>query len=108
MGYRTTILIDNDHTDVLLLDQSIGKKIYNAVHGFNHTSDGRFGNLGGVIEQAHADVARLMVIGANGSFSGDVLASIPYTPHEDNPAVILLKEAAFELGYKLVKRSVKD
>jgi hypothetical protein len=108
MGCRTTIIINNDHLDTLTTDLSIGRQIKDAILGFDFRHDGNIGIVGNVIEQAYADVARLMVIGAGGAFRGDVLASITFVPIEQDPVLMLLKQAADDLGYKLIKKSSRD
>jgi hypothetical protein len=73
-------------------------------HGFKH--DGCFGLLGSVVETAHADVARLGIIGKGGGLTFTELATT-YNWHDDDVVMNLLKSAADELGYKLVKKSTK-
>lgn len=107
MGYRTTIIINNDRADILQTDADIGRKIYSAVLGYCLKHEGSFGPLGEVVEQAHADTVKLIVIGKNGSFTAEELAANPYNPKNVNVELALLKEAADRLGYHLVKSPPK-
>ncbi len=103
MGFRTTIILDNDNLDILYQDQEIGRKIYQQVNGYMQHTDGEFGPLGHVVEQAHADVARLAIIK---DFDVHELTSIHWGLTSGDPALELLKQAVDVLGYKLVKKPI--
>lgn len=110
MGYRTTVVLLNDHADTWENDPELGKKI---AHGMNfamgtmNEEDKREANLGygRVVECAHADLNTLAVL------SGYNLQPVGYgslhrnTPAEDI-ALELLKSAADKLGFKLTKKAV--
>lgn len=106
MGFRTTIILNNDHLDLLKTDPDIGNKIYQAACGFNFFHDGNIGNLGQVVDVSHADVARVGILCPNGTFSFAEMASSTNW-QDDNIQLNLLKEAADKLGYRLVKKSTK-
>jgi len=108
MGHRTTIIIDNDNLDILLQDQFIGRKICEAIVGYNTTNEGSFGPLGQVIEQSHADITKLGILGACGQFNfielsrGGVQLSDPLK----DITLDLIKGIADELGYRLTKKPI--
>lgn len=105
MGFRTTIILNNDHLELLRTDPGVGNRIYDAACGFGFSNDGDFGNLGQVVEQHHADVVVLGILGAKGTMS---FKELSYTYWRDtNPELTLLKEAADKLGYRLIKKSTK-
>ena len=105
MGFRTTVVFNNDHLELLIQDPNIGRRIYQAVTGYGYDHDGSLQQLGEVVEQAHADHTKLIILGKGGSFSADVLAN----SHWNAPDIemTLLKEAADRLGYKLTKKPIK-
>ena len=108
MGYRTTIIINNDHIDLLDSDKQIADKIRKAILGYNMADHyGNFGNLGHVVEQAHADITKLVIIGKNGRFDVTELASIATThnvPDDGSTELVLLAKAADALGLRLVQK----
>ena len=107
MVYRTTIILNNDFLELLTDDPGIGRKIKNAVSEYRFFNNEDFGNLGNVVEQDHADVAKLVIIGENGQFDITELASIamhPGAPNDDSAKLILLAKAADKLGMKLIKK----
>ena len=108
MGYRTTLIINNDNLDLLTSDPDITNKIKTAILGGNN---GNLGPLGCVVEQAHANMTKLVVLGHNGSFSIKELSMMNTrcVNVEDSDLLILelLRQAADNLGYKLIKKSTK-
>jgi hypothetical protein len=107
MGFRTTIILNNDLLEDLVTKPNIGKDIHDAVLRFGYGEPGNvsFGPLGDVVEQSHADFSKLAIIGAGGSFDIDVLAVSCWNDKEAQ--LDMLKIAADKLGYKLIKKSNK-
>jgi hypothetical protein len=101
MGFRTLVLINNDHDNLLLDDPNVGNRIHEAVNGYNLRHSGDLGRLGHVVEQAHADVVRLAIIGEDGSLDVNTIA----TTYSDNPdqRLVLLQTFADQMGYALKK-----
>ena len=105
MGYRTTLIINNDNLELLQADPRIGTRLLTAILGYNiNPTHGNLGPLGCVVEQAHADTVKLVILGKNGSFDMEELAVNPYNPKNLPIEVALLKSAADKLGYYLTKK----
>lgn len=102
MGYRTTVIFDNDHLDQLI-DHNVGVKIRNAIMHFNVSHDSHVPNICNIVESAHADIAKLVVIGNKGMFSADTLSEIYCPSSGEDVTLTLLNNAAYALGYKLVE-----
>lgn len=105
MGWRTILILNNDNLDILSSDQDIGRKIYRAVLQKATRESVDLGPLGVVVEQSHADVAKLLVVGKDGTFGVEGLATLAYSHQDKNPILTLLTAAAAELGYDLIKKS---
>jgi hypothetical protein len=101
MGFRTLVLINNDHDDLLRDDPNVGNRIYEAVSGYQLRHSGDLGRLGQVVEQAHADVVRLAIIGENGLFEVNTIATT-YSNNTDQ-RLELLRTFADQMGYALKK-----
>lgn len=101
MGYRTTIILNNDHLELLQTTPSIGKQIHEAVTSYSGYGTTSFGQLGQVVEQSHADISKLILLGPNGSFEMEDLASI--CGRHKTPLLCMLESAANDIGYTLVK-----
>jgi hypothetical protein len=95
MGFRTLVLINNDHDDLLRDDPNVGNRIYEAVSGYQLRHSGQ------VVEQAHADVVRLAIIGENGLFEVNTIATT-YSNNTDQ-RLELLRTFADQMGYALKK-----
>jgi hypothetical protein len=109
MGHRTVVVFNNDHLDVLRQDQEIGRKIQLAILKYCVNPDEAvIGNLGYVAEQAHADLAKLVIIGNKGQFGLVELAGLHNSHNDPECELTLLKQAADNMGYSLVKKQVKD
>ncbi len=110
MGYRTVVLLENDRASEWEHDPGLGRKIAIAM---NHASTTRLDGevsrqaelpFGKVIACHHADT---QVIGVFNSYSFKPMAYSNWYSREDEEAMKLkmLKLAAEEMGYRLVKRS---
>ena len=110
MGYRTVVLLENDRASEWEKDPELGRKIAIAM---NHASSTRVDSnpedraqlpYGRVVACHHADT---QVIGVFDSYSFKPMAFSHWYAREDDEAMKLkmLKAAAEEMGYRLVKRS---
>lgn len=97
MGYRTIVILYNDEQHVWEHDPELGKKIANSQRG-NEEFD-----LGKVVEVAHADDQTIAVID---SYNYHQLAKSNWKFDEKHDEIKLkmLKLAAEEMGYSLVKK----
>ncbi|MCK9371212.1 hypothetical protein M0R04_14970 [Candidatus Dojkabacteria bacterium] len=106
---RTVVVFNNDELDLLVQDPDIGKKIYKSIIMFDqppaHHPSELMGSLGYVAEQADTTVTKLLVIGKNGEYGVDTLATMIDGVGALDPELRLVKKAALNLGYDLVKKS---
>lgn len=74
MGFNTTIVIYNDHLDVIENDPEFGKKLVQAIQKINFSensvtimanSDNCSATVGQVIESHHADYEVVVSVGKN-------------------------------------------
>lgn len=111
MGFRTTVILYNDRCHEWAADPQLGQKISRAMNYANSadTDDLRNADLqyGRVVECAHADTQTLAVLD---SYNLTPIARSHWGPNEtaEQRDLRLLKEAADRLGYRLVKKPVKD
>jgi hypothetical protein len=110
MGYRTVVLLENDRASEWEKDPELGRKIAVAMNyamparmepGDRSKADLGYGH---VVSCHHADT---QVIGVFDSYSFKPMAFSHWYAKEDDEAMKLkmLKAAAEEMGYRLVKRS---
>lgn len=109
MGFRTVVILDNNHTREWSTDPKLGEKIVfaSANVGSKRNPEGADLDHGRVIECCHQDIESLIVL--NGLYLSRVMAinwNQKNVPQEE-ANLRLIKEAANNLGYRLVKKSVK-
>lgn len=110
MGFRTVVMLNNDRTDEWSKDPLLGEKIQRAMY---HTTRGedRYGQFssdlgyGRVVECTHADVQTLVKLEHYSSF--EPVAHGHWYPDQKDAKMELLKKAAEDLGYRLVKKPAK-
>ena len=106
MGFRTTIILFNDHASTWEKDAQLGRKIMlggsQAMGGDPVDLDG----FGRIVECSHADTQRLAVID---SYSMNTLAHGHWSrvESEEERNLKLLRDAAERLGYRLVKKATR-
>lgn len=111
MGFRTVVMLSNDRCDEWSKDPLLGEKIRRAMYFANKGDDryGRFSNdLGGygrVVECVHADLQTLVKLEHYSSF--EPVAYGHWYPNQKDAKLELLKRAAEELGFRLVKKAAK-
>lgn len=108
MGFRTVVMLNNDLAHEWSKDPELGLKIHHdmSLFGYNRDRyDTRLGSLGRVTEVVHADVQTLVVLEHYSNWTP--LSMMQWYPDQQNRDLELLKRAAEELGYRLVKRSTK-
>lgn len=108
MGFRTVVMLNNDLTHVWSKDTELGEKIHydQSMFGYNRSRfDTKLGSFGQVVEVTHADTQTLVAVE---HYTGWTPLSIScWYPDQQNRDLELLKRAAEEMGYRLVKRSTK-
>lgn len=111
MGYRTVVVLYNDHCSEWQKDPDLGMKISIGMNDAMSMSGPKpFSNAdlhyGRVVQCAHADTQTLAIL--DGYDMTPLMHSF-WRPQESYEAkeVRLLKEAAEKLGYKLVKKPKK-
>lgn len=103
MGYRTVVILENDHLNEVAKLNNFGDTISKAAGKFSLTqTEQRIGHYGVVVEQAHVDSTKLVIIGLNGMIDLTEVAST----YGSNPAseLELLAQFADKLGYVLVHK----
>lgn len=110
MGYRTTVILYNDQSAEWKNDPELGRKIAHAMNFAMSTKESTEPEAslgyGRVVQCAHADT---QTIGILDSYYFRPLAHGHWHHGQsvEDMKVELLKRAADELGYKLVKKPVK-
>ena len=110
MGFRTTVILFNDHAHEWSKDPLLGEKIMRAASYVN--SGDSFGdrspdidNVGRVVECTHADT---QTIGVLDSYDFTPLGHSHWRQHDADRDLRLLKEAADRLGYQIRKKSERN
>jgi len=109
MGFRTVVVLYNDQCSEWEKDPNLGRKISTGMnYAMNPDNGGNFSgadlNYGMVVECAHADTQRLLALDG---YRAHWLPGASHWRRNDTTEAMklrLLKEAADELGYKLVKK----
>lgn len=117
MGLNSTLVIINDTMPDIERDPEFGKKVAEAIRGFNvsarwpYISSGNCANVAEIVGVHHADCFTTFVVGGN---TGEELGSAgSWSPQfnkikqEDRP-IWYLKNPARSLGYRIVKLPRKE
>lgn len=110
MGFRTVVILNNDRAHEWEKDANLGSLICQSMHGAGssqHQDVLAHRGYGHVVECTHADTQTLAVIDSL-NFQP---AAYSHWTHSDETVnelkVKLLKQAAEQLGFRLVKKSRK-
>ncbi len=104
MGMRTVVMFNNDMAHDWSKDPELGQKILADMNRRNEFGElARYNSK--VVEVTHADTVTLVKLGFYNEFTP--LAYCNYQKRNDEGIIALLKQAADDLGYRLVKKSVK-
>ena len=108
MGYRTVVMLSNDESYSWSNDPDLGRKILRGMNYVGSASDGHYTDLGygRVVECAHADTETLALVDGYTTFSPISYSSTRQRSREE-VVILLLKRAAENLGYRLVKKPAK-
>lgn len=107
MGYRTVVMLSNDHSHEWANDPNLGKKIAYAMN--SSPAQGRsVGNYGSVVECVHADVQTLAVLDGYTFFDEVAVKTWTRDEIEQERNLKLLKEFAKSMGYRLSKIPTKE
>lgn len=111
MGYRTVVILSNDHISIWENDALLGTKIARAMNYAmgSQSDDAKYKSdlgYGSVVQCAHADQQTLAVI------EGNRMRSLAHTHWHSNctdesTALDVLRQAAEKLGYALRKKTTK-
>lgn len=111
MGFRTVVMLNNDMCHEWSKDPELGQKIQTAMSFAGRKDDfygsnSRIGHYGRVVECVHADTQTLVRLDHYQGFEPLAYTSRTYGPStEEDKKLYLLKRAAEEMGYRLVKKS---
>lgn len=113
MGFRTVVMLSNDMLHKWSRDPNLGDKIHQAMsmwpaRGRNRDLDSRIDSYGSVVEVVHADTQTIAFIDHYTGFEALGYGSRTYGPTTEDDKVRVLKQAAEELGYRLVKKVKKN
>ncbi len=112
MGFRTVVMLNNDMCHEWSNDSNLGSMIRGAMD-YAHTSNperrewSRLGNYGRVVECVHADTQTLVRLDHYSGFEPLAYTSRTFGPSTEEDKLTLLKRAAEEMGFRLVKKTVK-
>lgn len=108
MGYRTVVMLSNDYADKWINDPELGRKISIAMNHANRTCE-PYGELGygRVVECTHADTQTVAVLDGYDFFTPLARDGWRRGDSTDDRNLRLMKAAAEELGYRLVKKTAK-
>jgi hypothetical protein len=110
MGFRTVVMLNNDMCHEWSKDPNLGSMIQEAMN-YAHTSHpdrkewSRLRNYGRVVECVHADTQTLVRLDHYQGFEPLAYTGCTYGPSTEEDKLKLLKRAAEEMGYRLVKKS---
>lgn len=110
MGFRTVVMLNNDTSHEWANDPELGSKIQSAMSYAGRKNDfygsnSRLGRYGQVVECVHADTQTLVRLDHYTGFEPLAYTSRTFGPSTDDDKLELLKKAASEMGYRLVKKS---
>jgi hypothetical protein len=107
MGFRTVVILSNDMAHVWEHDAALGQKIGHASHFTNRIcGEPDIENYGQAVECVHADTQTIGIIDGL-SFTPMAHSSWYHGQTKEEMMLKLIKEAADQMGYRLVKKSVK-
>ena len=109
MGFRTVVVLNNDLASEWEKDPELGRKIFRAASRKQFGSYNRFDDrfqYGDTIEQVHADTQTVVFLDGYG---GKAMAWSHWFrgQTEEQKNLEMLKALAAELGYRVVKKSIK-
>ena len=105
MGFRTVVMLSNDHTQEWSNDLLLGRKISQAMNYTFGDQDSCIANYGRVVECVHADTQTLAMLDGYTAFRPLAHTGWRAGLNTDEAAVAALKDAADKLGYRLVRKS---
>ena len=106
MGFRTVVMLNNDRAHEWSTDPKLSEKISQAMNYAGRPHKAELDNFGQVVQCVHADTQSLVILDGYHTFYH--LASQDFTSKPFySDTVALLKKAADNFGYRLVKKAEK-
>jgi hypothetical protein len=111
MGFRTVVVLNNDLAHEWSKDPELGQKIMTSASmlGYKDAYGRDRGDLqyGMIVEQVHADTQTVAFFDG---YSGKAMAWSHWHPAQTNESrdLEILKALAEKLGYRVVKKTVKN
>lgn len=100
MGYKTVIIVNNDTIHHAKNDPNFGQRVYDAVVLVN-SGRSKYDPTIEAVHQSHTDNGELIM------FDGLCAKLMASTQIQKDTDVVLLKEMADSLGYRIVRKSEK-
>ena len=109
MGFRTVVMLNNDHCDRWANDPDLGKKIQQAMNFVDgHRREGLDDlGYGRVVECTHADTKTLAILDFYTGFKPIAYSSWLQNENEEETKLRVLKEFAASMGYHVRKPPVR-
>lgn len=112
MGFRTVVMLNNDASNEWSKDPELGAKILQAMSYAGRKDDfygsnSRLGRYGQVVECTHADTQTLVKLDHYTGFEPLAYTTRTFGPSTEDDMILLLKQAADKLGYRLAKKKQK-
>lgn len=112
MGYRTVIMLNNDRAHEWSKDPDLGQKIMHDMNSVGQNGRDMLDSYGRVVECTHADTTTLAVLGGYTTFNHQSHTfyrntAVGLQQEIQEAALKLVKQTAADMGYRLVKKTVK-
>ena len=106
MGFNTLVVVMNDSLGCIKNDPNFGKNLHDAIcklnrrDGFRDVAAGHSVNAATAIATCHADQTSVIAFGGNTGLN----MGLSHVTNVKNNELMILKDLASQLGYRLVKK----